>query len=168
MIVTLSGPHSSFSTAVENVLLFRDNVQHYLQGGSRPAAGFTSIHALADVVVLRPSATILGAKVLWEEMSRAFFGIEGIATRDLAISLRTRAILTNARTLPDVRGTVLQRFSGWGIPLSTFGASTLGDLFWGLVTRVELLTASGTAARGIEVRLAQATPTPIATVEPER
>lgn len=150
MIVSFTGPRGGFSTGAEQVLLFRDNVQHHLQGGL-PSRTYPAIHRIADVTGPQ-GGTNIPAGDLWDEVSRAFQSIRSVERRELAMSIRTRAILTNARALPAVRGTALVRLTGWHVPLATFEALTLGDLFGSLVARLRVLTNGGRVAWNVDVR----------------
>jgi hypothetical protein len=150
MILSFTGPRGGFSTGVEQVLLFRDNVQHHLQAGV-PSGTYRAIHRIADVAGSQGGATV-PARDLWNEVSAAFRSIRSVDRRELAMSIRTRAILTNVRDLPAVRGTALVRLTGWHVPLATFEALTLGDLFGSLVTRLEVLTNAGRCAWDVDVR----------------
>jgi hypothetical protein len=150
MIVSFSGPRGGFWTGAEQVLLFRDNVQHHLQSGF-PLPGYAIIHAMADVVSA-PESQGFAAADLWGEVSLAFRRIRHLESRDFAMSIRTRAILTNAPDLPDVRGTALVRLTGWHVPMATANAPTLGDIFQGLVTRLDIFTASGRVPWNVQIR----------------
>ena len=148
MNIVFSGPLGDYGIACAQALLFRDNVQHHLQGGL-PSPGYPLIHAIADAP-LSGEVARLGADDLWEEVSHAFESIRRIGIDDLAVSIRTRAVLTNRRA-PIVRGTVLARLTSWRLPVATTGTSTLGDFFEDFVENVGLLTRSGTARGAIYV-----------------
>jgi hypothetical protein len=150
MIVSFSGPGGGFWTGAEQVLLFRDNVQHHLQSGV-PLPGYAIIHAIADAVSA-PGSQSFSAAELWGEVSLAFRRIRHLECRDFAMSIRTRAILTNVPVLPDVRGTALVRLTGWHVPMATANASTLGDVFQSLVTRLGIFTASGRVPWDVQIR----------------
>jgi hypothetical protein len=120
-----------------------------LQGGV-PTPGYPLIHTIADAVCLE-ATTSASAAALWGEVSHAFCRIRHLAYRELAMSIRTRAILTNTRTLPAVRGTALVRLTGWQVPMATAGVVTLGDLFQSFVARLEIFTDSGRAPWDVEI-----------------
>jgi hypothetical protein len=149
MIIRFSGPRGGFPAGAEQALLFRDNVQHHLQGGV-PTPGYPLIHTIADAVCLA-AATSASAEELWGEVSHAFRRIRHLEYRELAMSIRTRAILTNTRILPAVRGTALVRLTGWRVPMATADVTTLGDLFQSFVTRLEIFTDSGRAPWNVEI-----------------
>lgn len=148
MNIVFSGPFGDFGIGCTHALLFRDNVQHHLQGGL-PGPGYPLIHAFADAPI-SGEVVRLGADAFWEEVSHGFESIRGIGIDDLAVSIRTRAVLTNKRA-PIVRGTVLARLTSWRLPVVTTGALTLGDFFVELLENVKLLTRSGTARGAIYV-----------------
>lgn len=150
MIIRFSGPLGGFRTGAEQVLLLRDNVQHHLQGGV-PSPEYPRIHAMADVVFAAGPATFPAAD-LWSELTRAFRRLEHLEYRELAMSIRTRAILTHTRALPAVRGTALVRMTGWRVPMATAGVSTLGELFQSLLTRLDIFTDAGRAPWNVEIR----------------
>jgi len=146
MDVVFSAPLGDFGVRYEIALLLRDNVQHYLQA-ARPTPGYPQIHAIAgaplDGEILR-----FRASRLWGEVSHAFEQIRSISIADLAVSIRTRAILTNTRTLPLVRGTVLLRLTGWRLPFIPRRALTIGELFEDFVDKLAIVTDAG-SARGV-------------------
>ena len=146
MDVVFSAPLGDFGIHYENVLLFRDNVQHYLQAG-RPTPGYPLIHAIADAP-LDGEILQIKASRLWGEVSHAFEQIRSVSVADLAVSIRTRAILTNTRALPVVRGTVLLRLTGWKLPLIAPSALTIGELFDDFVAKLAIVTDAG-SARGV-------------------
>lgn len=150
MIVEFSGPRGGFAIGAELILLFRDNVQHHLQAGA-PTPGFVWLHSIADVVS-PPSDVRIQASDLWNDVSVAFARIRNVERRELAMSIRTRAILTKTATLPAVRGTALVRLTGWRVPVPTANVAYLGDLFAGFVTRLSALTNSGRAGWEVTVR----------------
>lgn len=165
MIVEFSGPRGGFSIGAELILLFRDNVQHHLQGGA-PSPGFVWVHRIADVVS-PPSDERIHASHLWSDVSVAFARIRNVERRELAMSIRTRAILTKTAVLPAVRGTALVRLTGWPVPVPTVDVAYLGDLFAGFITRLSALTNSGRAAWEVEVRAHSPFPaTPVGSTVP--
>jgi len=146
MDVTFSAPLGDFRVRYESALLFRDNVQHYLQAG-RPTPGYPLIHAIADAPLVGEILQIK-ASCLWGEVSHAFEQIRSISIAGLAVSIRTRAILTNTQALPVVRGTILLRFTGWKLPPIAPGALTIGERFHDFVDKLAVVTDAG-LARGV-------------------
>jgi hypothetical protein len=146
MDVVFSAPLGDFGVRYESALLFRDNVQHYLQAG-RPTPGYPLIHAIADAPLDGEILQIKSSR-LWGEVSHAFEQVRSISVADLAVSIRTRAILTNTRALPVVRGTILLRLTGWKLPLIVPGALTIGELFDDFVNKLAIVTDAG-LARGV-------------------
>jgi hypothetical protein len=149
MIILFSGPCGGFRMGAKQVLLFRDNVQHHLQGGV-PTPGYPLIHTIADAVSLA-ATTSVSATVLWDEVSHAFERLRHIDHRELAVSVGTLAIVTNVPALPAARGTALVRLTGWRVPVASAGVSTLGDLFHDLVGRLRIFTDSGRASLNVQI-----------------
>jgi hypothetical protein len=150
MTLLFSLLEAQFAIDVALVLLFRDNVQHHLQGG-RTGPGYALIHALGDAVIAS-EAVRLPSRSLWVESELALQQIKSIELGELAVSLRTRALLTGKRTLPSVRGTVLYRHAGWTAPPIVKGARSLGELFGELREGLHQLTEAGTRSGLILVR----------------
>jgi hypothetical protein len=144
--VLFSAPLGDFGIRYEIALLFRDNAQHYLQAG-RPSLGYPLVHAIADAT---PDGEILQIKAsrLWDEVSHAFERIRSIVIADLAVGIRTRAILTDTRALPNVAGTVLLRLTGWEPPFIPRRVRTIGELFDDFVNKLCIVTDAG-LARGV-------------------
>ena len=149
MNIVFSGPVGDFQVAYMSALLFRDNVQHYLQAG-RPTPGYPLVHAIADAPI---DGGILRFRAdrLWREFSEAFAQIHPIEIVDLAVSIRTRAILTGKSALPSVRGTIPLRLTGWKLPLTIRGVRTLGGLFDDFVKKLALATKSGSSRAFVHV-----------------
>ena len=139
---------ASFAAPYPAILLFRDNVQHYLQNG-RPEPGYPQIHAIADRMVFAHESPL--ASQLWDEFSLALAGIDEIEVAALAMSIRTQALITGVHAIPAIRGTVLVRQSGWQVPMSIEGKATLGELFGDLRDGLAGITASGTVEGYVDV-----------------
>jgi hypothetical protein len=117
--------------------LLRDNVQHRLEAGL-PSGRFVAIHAMADSPWDKAPATI-SPKALSSELEVVWPGLRELPIESLAISLRTRAVLTNASALPAVRGTVLRRIIQWPIPLDLSTSKDLCALLGRHVSDLERL-----------------------------
>jgi hypothetical protein len=139
------------ATGYERFLLFRDNVQHHLQAG-HPVPAYDLIHAVADAP-LEHAVVCLKASALWEQSWQAYRELCELPIADLAMSIRTKAILTGTPVLPAIRGTALLRLTGWKVPIATQGARTLGELFQALLSRVALITRSSSKDGQIELLL---------------
>jgi hypothetical protein len=144
--VLFSAPLGDFGIGYESALLFRDNVQHYLQAGRR-SPRYPLVHAIADAP-LDGEILQIKASRLWEEVSHAFERMRSIVIADLAVGIRTRAILTDTRALPMVRGTVLLRLTGWEPPFIPRRVRTIGELFDDFVNKLCIVTDAG-LARGV-------------------
>ena len=130
--VMISSPHRVLRCDAVACALLRDNVQHYLENGA-PSGRFAAIHSLADAHWVA-GAKHLNPGELALELEVAWPCLRDIPIELLAISIRTRAALSNARRPPDIRGTILHRFVQWPLPLKLDGIKTLVDLFGPLVT----------------------------------
>lgn len=111
--------------------LLRDNVQHRLEEGI-PSGHFTAIHTLADSPWDTAPAAV-SAKALSSELEVAWPRLRELPVESLAISLRTRAALTNASAPPAVRGTILRRMVQWTVPLDLSTSKDLRALFGRLI-----------------------------------
>ena len=149
MTIVFVGAGGTLVTPYAKILMLRDNVQHHLQAG-RPTPGYPLVHAIADAA-LEGGFAAATASELWAEVSLALAGIGDLELRELAMSIRTRAVLTGTSSLPVVRGTILLRLSGWKVPVKTDGMRTLGDLFHDLSVGLERVTAAGSGSGVVEV-----------------
>jgi len=143
------GPGGSFVAPFGKLLMLRDNVQHHLQAG-RITGEYFWIHELADTVLVtgRLSAP---AREFWAEIARAFARICDVRIQDLAMSIRTHAIVSGLHRFPAVRGTVLVRLTRWRIPIPTQGLSTLGELFADVRSGIERVAVRGGSRARIEI-----------------
>jgi hypothetical protein len=128
MSLSFIGAHGAFERRWIVYALFRDNVQHHLEGGT-PSSNFDSIHAMAGALGAGASGVEISSPKLRAELTEASKRLRDVPIADLAISLRTRAVTTHCFPLPEMRTTELIRAVGWSVPFSTEGATTLGDLF---------------------------------------
>lgn len=143
------GPGGSFVARFDKLLLLRDNVQHHLQAG-RITGEYFWIHELADTVLVR-GRVCAPTRELWAEIARAFARIRHVCIEDLAMSIRTHAIVSGLCGFPAIRGTVLLRLTPWRIPIPTRGLSTLGELFADIRNGIERVTGSGASSARVEV-----------------
>jgi hypothetical protein len=112
--------------------LLRDNVQHHLEGGI-PNGEFPTLHALADAP-WAPRPAEMDPRALACELHAAWPRLEMLPIERLAISIRTRAVLTNAATRPEVRGTVLYNLVRWPVPLDLEHKKRMSDVLEPLVS----------------------------------
>jgi len=124
-------------------------VQHHLQAG-RVTGDYFWVHEVADSAVVSGGVSA-PARELWAELARAFAHIRDVRVQDLAMSIRTHAILSGLARFPAVRGTVLVRLTRWRVPIPTRGLVTLGELFADLQRGLERVTASGRSRKRVEV-----------------
>lgn len=148
MEITFRSVCGSLVTPYSTILLLRDNVQHHLQAGY-PSPGYARLHTLADPALVGRDP--LPPHELWEELSLALAGIEDVPISDLAISIRTRALMTGVHDVPGVRGTILARLSGWPTPSEASGKAALGELFVALRDGLSRVTSFGRSAGDVEV-----------------
>lgn len=128
MSLSFIGARGAFERRWIVYALFRDNVQHHLEGGA-PSSDFDAIHAIAGALGAGAGGVEIPASKLRAELAVASKRLRDIPIADLAISLRTRAVTTHCFPLPEMRATELVLAVGWSVPFSTDGATTLGDLF---------------------------------------
>jgi len=147
--VLFVSPFAQHVVSYPTVLMLRDNLQHHLQAG-RPSPGYPLIHAIADAA-LGAGQDRVEASELWSEVSLGLSGLRDVGIADLAMSIRTRALLTGADDMPVVRGTILLRLSGWKVPIAVEGMRTLEDLFAELYAGLDRVTASGRAKTHVQV-----------------
>ncbi len=129
-------------------LLFRDNVQHYAEGGL-PSERFRNLHALADHCW--GAGPLVNARQLGHEIAEAWPLLRRVSSTNLAIGIRSRAALTGAQRPPTVRGTVLLRLSGWRVPVTMSRNLTLEHVFGAIIAAiVRFLDAAGDAELSAE------------------
>jgi len=148
MNVVFASSTASFVASYPTLLLLRDNIQHHLQCG-RPVPGYALIHRIAEPPLRRSQKTL--ARQLWNEISLGFRGLAELRLEQLAISIRTRALLSGVRDLPPVRGTTLASVAGWSVPIPMEGKSTLAEIFSELRDGLACVTRFGTESGHIEV-----------------
>ncbi len=115
MQLSLAGSGAMYVCDWGSFALLRDNVQHYLEGGA-PSWRFPALHAVESVVDGGPRQ--VDAARLRGEVLRAWSALWPVDVESAAISLRTRAVLTGCRELPEARDTVTAKSAGWELPLS--------------------------------------------------
>jgi len=129
--------------------LLRDNVQHYLEGGA-PGGEFEALHSLAEALGGR--RVVVSARKLYDELSRAKVLLDR-PIDDLAISLRTRSIVSLHWPPPERRQTSLLKEEGVTVPLlgNLAEAKTLDDIFGHLVTSLLQITEGAAEEATVEV-----------------
>jgi hypothetical protein len=129
--------------------LLRDNVQHHLEGGM-PSGQFPAVHAVAYLIGAGGSVKV-SARQIRDEVRWVFGGLRCRPVRELAISIRTAAVLANAWPLPAVRGTTLVRVAGWPVPESLAEATTLGGAFGRIAFDLARITEQATKGDQVSV-----------------
>lgn len=146
--VVFASSTASYVASYVSILLLRDNIQHHLQCG-RLTPGYALIHAIAEPPFPRPKPQL--ARHLWGEVSLGFRGIAGLQLSQLAISIRTRGLLTGVRELPAVRGTALASIVNWQVPLEIQGKNTLGEVFDDVRAGLARVTRFGSESGHIDI-----------------
>lgn len=106
--------------------LLRDNVQHYFEGG-QPSDTFGETHAIAGA--LGGSKVKLSANRLRNELLRAKADLCSRPIADLAISLRTRSVMSLKWPPPEQRATMLLSETRETVPLLGDLPATLDGVF---------------------------------------
>lgn len=114
MLLRLSMGSMFVTCGWTNYAVFRDNVQHFAEGGA-PTERFRTLHAI-EWAVSTGHCTIDAARLRGEVIG-AIFALRKLTFKDAAISLRTRAVLTHNARLPGVRATVRASQTGWDLPV---------------------------------------------------
>lgn len=150
MSLSFSGPAGAIEQRWIVYALLRDNVQHHLEGGV-PTAEFAALHGVTGA--LGGGVVQLPAVELRREILRAA-SLLSLPIAELAISLRTRSVLSLTWPLPDRRETMLVREGGGAIPLHGLvtSAGTLSELLGGFVERLIAITAGAAEGDVVEVR----------------
>jgi hypothetical protein len=146
MSLTFSGPGGTVECRWIAYALLRDNVLHYLEGGT-PSGRFAALHGIS--LALGSSSVKVLASELGRELSRA----RSLCDRpidDLALSARTFAVIAHTWPPPAARETKLASEFGT-IPGFASGAKTLGDVFGGLIDELITVSSGGDASAAVEV-----------------
>jgi hypothetical protein len=128
--------------------LLRDNVQHHFEGG-QPSPAFSETHAIAQA--LGGAKVTLLASRLRNELLRAKADLCTRSSSELALSLRTRSVLSLKWPPPEHRSTTLLSESGETIPLLGELPATLDDVFGHFVDGLLRITEGCGPAEVVEV-----------------
>jgi hypothetical protein len=148
MSLSFSGPGGSTEVRWIVYALLRDNVQHYLEGGE-PSAAFAALHRIAEA--LGGNEVTVNARALRAEVSRAEQEVLARPAAELAVSARTRAVLTLAWPPPQRRQTLLLAEADLSLPLAS-DASTLDDVIGSLVRELLEITKEASESDVVTVR----------------
>ena len=148
MSLAFSGPRGSFEIRWIVYALLRDNVQHYLEGG-KPSASFTTVHQIAEALGGRE--VNVNAQQLHTEIARAQQALLNRPTSELAISARTRSVLTLNWPPPAERQTLLLRDTQLLLPV-TDDTDTFDDIFGALVRELLEITSEASESDVVSIR----------------
>ena len=104
MSLIFIGPAGSVEHSWIAYALLRDNVQHHLEGGRR-GPSFHRLHQIADAT--RQKNLALPASGLHDELLKAREGLRDRPRSELAISMRTRSVISLVWPPPDKNETML-------------------------------------------------------------
>lgn len=147
MSLTYAGPQGSFERRWIVYAMLRDNVQHHLEQGE-PTPAFQHLHALGGA--LSGGTVSVPALELRAELARVE-PVLALPIEDLAISIRTQAVLTLMFPPPERRGTMLVTEADWELPFPLAGAVTFDDAFGSLVSELLRITEGATATDRVTV-----------------
>jgi hypothetical protein len=129
--------------------LLRDNIQHFIEGGD-PTGRFRALHEIERAV--DDGYCFVDAARLRGEVLRGFYALGRVQLEQAAVSLRTRAILTESTKAPTASGTVIARQVRWKLPLDLDGSVRIADAVHGFVTAVLAITERAVDGDRLEVR----------------
>jgi hypothetical protein len=141
------GPGGSVERRWIVYALLRDNVQHYLEGGTI-SGRYAAIHGMA--AALGGSPVRILASELCRELERAR-ALMARPVEELALSGRTVAVISHQWPLPE--GSATKLVGEWPrLPQLAPGAKTLGDVLGPFVEELLGVCAGGDAKAVVEVR----------------
>jgi hypothetical protein len=149
MKLELSGRAGSVTCDWTSYALLRDNVQHFLEKGT-PSGRFAALHTIENAVDIGSGS--VDAAGLRGEVLRAWYALWKVGVGDAAVSLRTRAIVTESAGEPPVRGTVVARQAGWNLPERVGGRLRVPEAAKRFVVAVLRLTEQSTDGDRLEIR----------------
>jgi hypothetical protein len=129
--------------------LLRDNVQHFIEGGE-PTQRFTALHEIERAV--DGGQCFVDAARLRGEVLRGWYALWRVPLDQAAVSLRTRAILTESVDVPTASGTVFAQQVRWELPVNLDGSVRVAEAARGFVTAVLALTERAIDGDRLEVR----------------
>lgn len=137
MSLSFVGPAGGIERRWIVFALLRDNVQHHLEAGT-PSAAFEQLHSVTEALGGR--SLEVPAKALRAEVQRAKKELTELKIEQLAISMRTRAVIALDWPPPVHRETALARELDIQIPLLHGGEVTLDDVFGSLIDELLRIT----------------------------
>lgn len=148
MSLIFIGPGGSVEHSWIAYALLRDNVQHHLEGGRR-GASFHRLHQIADAT--RQKSVVLPARGLHDELLKAKEGLRDRPRTELAISMRTRSVISLVWPPPDKNETTLVSEQGAGLlPWLPSGESLL-DIFGHVIDDLLRITGGESTEATVEV-----------------
>ena len=148
MSMSFTGPRGWIEQRWIVYSLLRDNVQHHLEGGA-PSGAFEALHSLAGAI--GGARVVVPALRLRAELERAKAALAGRPLDDLAISLRTRSVLSFHWPPQDRRETALVKTWGGSIPFISPSAATLDEVFGHLLDGLLRITDGASEGDTVEV-----------------
>jgi hypothetical protein len=136
MSLAFFGPRGSFEVRWIVYALLRDNVQHHLESGV-PSEKFAEIHQIGEALL--KDRVRLNASRLRGQVEQAKAALLSLPASDIALSGRTRAVLTAAWP-PKSEATSLVGKAVMTIPMLHDGIRTMGDAFGNLVANLLEIT----------------------------
>jgi hypothetical protein len=147
MSLAFFGPQGNLEVRWIVYALLRDNVQHYLEGGT-PSTRFAELHRLGEALV--NERVRVNAERLRKELEQAKSALLHRPVTDLALSARTRAVLSG-KWPPVGEDTVVVGAAALNIPLLHAGIRTMADAFGNLVEELLEITAGAGEDDWVEV-----------------
>ncbi|WP_437640491.1 hypothetical protein [Sorangium sp. So ce854] len=149
MSLSFSGPNGWIEQRWIVYALLRDSIQHHLEDGT-PGEAFSAIHGVAGA--LGGQRVLLPARKLHEELRSARAALAGRPIEALAISGRTRAVISLSWPPPEQRETMLVRDWGDSVPLLGMPwGDSLDDVFGHLVEGLLRITEGASESAQVEV-----------------
>ena len=136
MSLAFFGPHGSLEARWIVYALLRDNVQHYLEGGS-PSEKFAEIHQISEALV--QDRIRVNAARLRSQLEQAKVALFDRPAADIALSGRTRAVLS-ADWPPKTLETTVAGKAELSIPMLHAGIRTMAEAFGNLVNELLEIT----------------------------
>lgn len=137
MSLSFNGPKGSIEQRWIYYALLRDNVQHHIEGG-QPSQDFECLHRISDA--LAQHRVTVPARKLHAELLRAKAVLCPLPATQLAISARTRAVLSLRWPPPEARATMLVSEWGGSVPLLGTAGTTLDEVFGHLLDQLISVT----------------------------
>ena len=149
MRLLISGRGASRACAWESYALLRDNIQHFVEGGS-PSGRFSALHSLARAVD-EGSCTVDAVRLRLEAL-HIWTALGNVLLEDAAISSRTEAVSAGNSLAPSLSQTKVASQGGLAVPVSAPVGTPLPQAARDFVEAVLAVTAAAAAGDQLEVR----------------